>query len=87
MEYCNEHQKGTITLNDVIKKSGKNPQRFHAILDNLNIAPNVVDIFFPHVKNSLAEFRMNVTAKDLEGVDINESRTRRFMKNLQKVKS
>lgn len=87
IEHCIEHGRGLISLGDLMKKAGKKPQRFHIILGNLNIAPNFVDIFFPNVKNSLAQFRMNVTTEDLVGSEINEAEIDKFMKKLTKIES
>lgn len=79
--------KGIITQDELVAKIGKKQcPRFHSILDNLNIAPNLTKIFFLRVGKDMAEFRNNVTAKDLAGLKINEREIDKFIKKLPRVR-
>lgn len=87
IDHCIQNKKGLITLDDIMKKSGGKSQRFHVILDNLDIAPRLVGIFFPSVNQGLAEFRTEVTVKDLIGSGVNEEKVGKFIKSLPKLQS
>ncbi len=85
MDYCLKHSGEIVTKKAVEQSSGKDMPRFHSILDNLNIAPTLTDIFFPNVAGDAVQFRNNVMAKDLPA-ELDEHRINRFIKTLTKIK-
>lgn len=85
IEYCLTHSDRIVTKEAIKSMGGKETQRFHAVLHNLKIAPNLDGIFFPNISAAAVEFRNDVTVGQL-GSKINENRVKRFIKTLRKIK-
>src|ERR1035437_4347134 len=87
IQYCLEHPNTIVTKDDLAKIAGKNKefQRFHCILSNIKISPNLNGVFFPNVGMDATRFRNNVTVADIAGSKINEKKINNFIKNLPKL--
>jgi hypothetical protein len=74
-----------ITKEALTKTAGKFDKRFHTILEQINISPELRKVFFPGVSLDAAKFRNNVTVKDLKNSGVNEKKLNKFLKKLQKI--
>lgn len=85
IEYALKNSGKILTKENLQKTSGNIEKRFHTILEQLKMTSELKCIFFPNVAADAAEFRNNLTVKDLSGSKINESKLNRFLKKLHKV--
>ena len=88
IEYVLKHPNEIVTKESLAKTAGKIDnlnKRFHTVLEQLNITPELRMIFFPHVSRDAAQFRNDVTMKDLIDTKINEKKLNDFLKTLKTI--
>lgn len=84
-EYIFNSPSEVIKREDIKEKSKEMSKRFHAILEDLKITPELRAIFFPSVGKNTLIFRKNVMKKDLENLNIDEKSLTKFLNSLQRI--